>query len=305
MTSSRIVAYLFLAVSAAIWGLAVPVIKVTLESYPPILFLFYRFFLTSMLLIPLLLLFEKKILPKNLKDASLIILSGLLGATVALGLLFWGLHYTTSLSASILSSLAPLLVVTISIREFREKVTRQEKLGLAITLVGALTLSLSPALLQNLGSVLGNLIVLISNLAVVGNIILNKKLLKLDYSPLFLTAWMFFVGFLSLIPIALWQYQSATGLIAQITSQPFSAHMGVWYMAFASGALAYFLYNEAQRRIEASEAVIFYYLIPLATAPFAIFWLGEKLTPVFLLGAAIITAGVFIAEYKRRRASQP
>lgn len=302
MTPSRLIAYLFLATTAAIWGLAVPVIKVTLESYPPILFLFYRFFLTSMLLIPLLLLFEKKILPKNLKDASLIILSGLLGSSVALGLLFWGLGYTSSLSASILSSLAPLLVVTVSIREFREKVTRQEKLGLLITLVGALTLSLSPALLQNLGSVLGNLIVLISNLAVVGNIILNKKLLKLDYSPLFLTTWMFFVGFLSLIPIALWQYQSATDLIAQITSEPFWAHMGVWYMAFASGALAYFLYSEGQRRIEASEAVIFYYLIPLFTAPFAIFWLGEKLTPLFLLGAAIITAGVFIAEYKKRRA---
>ena len=75
--------------------------------------------------------------------------------------------------------------------------------------------------------------------------------------------------------------------------------MGVWYMALISGSLAYYLYVKAQRSIEVSEAILFNYLQPVFSIPLALFWLGEKITPAFLLGALIIALGVIIAEYKK------
>ncbi|NTV79075.1 MAG: EamA family transporter [Clostridiales bacterium] len=40
---------------------------------------------------------------------------------------------------------------------------------------------------------------------------------------------------------------------------------------------------------------------PIFAAPLAVIWLGEKITPVFIIGAIIIAVGVFIAEVKKKR----
>jgi drug/metabolite transporter (DMT)-like permease len=72
-------------------------------------------------------------------------------------------------------------------------------------------------------------------------------------------------------------------------------------MALLSGSLAYFLYQKAQKTIEASEATLFSYLSPLFAIPLAVFWLKEEITIFYLLGAVIVAIGVIIAESKRRK----
>jgi len=80
-----------------------------------------------------------------------------------------------------------------------------------------------------------------------------------------------------------------------------SAHLSVIFMALFSGALAYFLYQKAQKSIEASEASVFNYLPPIVTAPVATLWLHEKLTIPYIVGSVIIASGVFLAEWKKRQ----
>ena len=112
---------------------------------------------------------------------------------------------------------------------------------------------------------------------------------------------MFLLGFITLLPLALIQSGGVSSLINQLTNTPIKPHLGVWYMAILSGAVAYFLYQKAQKTIEASEATLFSYLSPLFAAPLAVFWLGETITPAFLIGGVIIAMGVFIAELKKKK----
>ena len=42
-------------------------------------------------------------------------------------------------------------------------------------------------------------------------------------------------------------------------------------------------------------------MYPIFAAPLAVLWLGEKITPMFIIGAVIITIGVAIAEIKKKR----
>lgn len=72
-------------------------------------------------------------------------------------------------------------------------------------------------------------------------------------------------------------------------------------MALLSGSLAYFLFNKAQKTIEIGEASLFAYLYPIFSTPLAVLWLGEKITPIFMVGAIIIALGVFVAEVKKNR----
>jgi drug/metabolite transporter (DMT)-like permease len=75
-------------------------------------------------------------------------------------------------------------------------------------------------------------------------------------------------------------------------------------MAILSGSIAYTLWARAQRTIEIGEAAVFSYLYPIFAAPLAVFWLKEKITMPFVIGATVIAVGVFIAEYRSSRRGQ-
>ncbi|HEB14007.1 MAG TPA: EamA family transporter, partial [candidate division WWE3 bacterium] len=49
------------------------------------------------------------------------------------------------------------------------------------------------------------------------------------------------------------------------------------------------------------EAALFLYLEPVFAAPLAYLWLGESITPTFIIGAAVIAAGVILTEYRPPR----
>jgi len=303
MASSRLKAYLLLVLVAAIWGIAGPVIKYTLPDFPPIIFLTYRFAISLIILIPITLITKQKF-PKNKRDLLILTLVGLLGSSINLGLLFYGFNYTTALDASLLSATAPVFVVTAGAFFLNEKVTKKEKLGVVITFVGSIIIILQPLIeggLFKLENMYGNLLIIAANFAWVLYVVLSKYELKHKVKPLLMTTYMFLLGFITLLPLALIQSGGVSSLINQLTNTPIKPHLGVWYMAILSGAVAYFLYQKAQKTIEASEATLFSYLSPLFAAPLAVFWLGETITPAFLIGGVIIAMGVFIAELKKKK----
>lgn len=303
MSKNRLIAYGMLLAVSIIWGIAAPVIKFTLDSFPPLIFLTYRFFLTSLILLPVFALTNHGTIlaPFTRRKTWMLILVGLLGSSINLGFLFWGLNYTSSIAGSLLSATSPVFVVLAGAFFLKEIVSNQEKLGLLIAFLGSIVITLSPAITEKSGNILGNLLIMIANFTWVAYVILAKRQLQNKVSPLFLTTTSFFIGFVTLLPITLVGIGSIADLVSFVADKPITSHLGVWYMALVSGALAYWLYQEGQRRIEASEATIFSYLSPIFAAPLALFWLGETITTPFLFGAIIIAGGVVIAEYKKRK----
>ncbi len=300
--SPRNRAYVLLIVAVAIWGIAGPIIKFTLAYFDPVIFLTYRFFITSCVLIPLVILIHPKIFHTlsqlSPKDWTIHLLSGLFATTFQLGLLFWGFSLTTSLDGSLLSSTAPILVSIAGAIFLHEHITRRKKIGLIIAFLGSLTIMLQPLVETGKllsGNLIGNTLILIGNIFWVASIILTKKLLRDHVSPLFLTTIMFAVGFISFFVILLLTH-SPSSIIATFAHAPVIAHVGVLYMAILSGALAYFFYHFAQRTISATEANLFSYLQPLFSIPLSFFWLGEPLTITFIVGSCIIAGGIIFAE---------
>jgi drug/metabolite transporter (DMT)-like permease len=305
--SARHKAYLYLLIVAAVWGFAPPISKTAFSSFPPLIFLTYRFLITNFLLIPLLLIFEPdtwhKLSLLKSNDWLKLILSGILGSTFQLGLLFWGLDLTTSLDASILGAIPPILVAIGGAIFLREKITRLQTWGLAIAFTGTLVIVLQPVLSgQGLfsGSFAGNFLVFLGGVCWAIYVLITKQELKHRLSPLLLTTNMFFTGFISISLITIFFYKPLA-ISSMLSTAPLHSHLSVIYMAFISGALAYFLYQKAQSFLSASEADIFLYLSPIFTAPLAYFWLGEPITVPLIIGSLIIALGVIISEIKTSR----
>jgi len=301
MNPARIRAYIYLLIVVVIWGIAPSVIKFALGELPPFLFLTYRFFITTVVLLPFFLIAKNKGL--NLKTLPLIFVVSLLGSTINLGLLFYGTNLTTSLDSSLITATAPIFVALTGVWFLHEHVTKREKLGIIITIVGTVIIAFQSFFEMGgaaVHSVLGNTIIFISNIAFTAYLLTSKEALRKGVSPFAITFMMFFVGFFATLPLALSEGGSAN-LVAKVMHISFSAQLSVVFMALFSGALAYVLYQKAQKSIEASEAAVFTYLTPLVTAPFGVLWLHEKLTTPYIIGSIVIAVGVFLAEYKARR----
>jgi drug/metabolite transporter (DMT)-like permease len=301
VSKERIKSYLLLLIVAAIWGVAGPVIKYTLPDFPPTIFLTYRFFISTILMLPIVWVFKPKF-PRSKREIFMLILAGLLGSSINLGFLFYGYDKSSVLDAAILGDSAPIFVVLGGILLLKEKVTRREIWGIIITFIGTLIIVIEPMFNRGFvwnASLFGNLLIILANVAWVFYIVISKKELSHKVDNFLMTSFMFLLGFITMLPIALIQTRGLTNLLMLVSVAPLKAHLGVWYMAVLSGSLAYFLYQEGQKKIEASEATLFAYLSPLFAAPLAVFWLKEKITIPFIIGTAIVIFGVFIAEYRK------
>lgn len=294
--------YLYLLIVSIIWGVAGPIIKYTLSDFPPVIFLTYRFMISTLIAI---LIFAKKRphIPKDPNIREHLAFYGFLISTVSLGLLFFGFEKTTALSGSLLSALTPIMVVAAGAYFLHDRITNIEHIGIGVAFVGTALTVIEPLITGGTqlfsASLEGNLLIMASLLVGVITAIQGKYLLRDKIDPQTLTHLSFIVGFLTMIPVLLLSF-SLTEVWTIFTHAPLLSHVGVWYMALMSGTLAYTLWHIGQKSIEVSEAALFNYLLPLWATPVAMLWLGEKATPIFWVGSIIIAVGVGIAEYKKR-----
>ena len=300
MTSARKKAYFYLTLVALIWGIATPVIKFTLRGISPLPFLTYRFALSSIFAV-LFIVFARSSFSKIRKNLPLVLAYSFITTTLALGILFFGLEKTTVIDAALIASVAPLMTALAGVIFLKEHITNQEKLGISIAFSGTLVTVFEPVL-SGMGKVAiaGNFLVVAYIIIMAFASVLSKRLVRRDVDPLTLTNVSFMVGLITLLPFTLYQLPFGE-LITTIENLSVQYHAGVFYMALFSGTAAYALWVKGQKTIEISEAGVFAYLIPVFAAPLGVFWLGEKITPAFIVGAILITIGGVIAEYKKRR----
>lgn len=301
MTSHRIRAYIYLLIVALIWGIAGPVIKFTLSGIDPLPFLSYRFLISA--LIALVYFSIKGFRFPNFKKTFLLtLLYGILAFPVALLILFLGLNKTGVLEMSLITLLGPLLVTAGGVLFFKDHVTKRERLGIFIVLIGTLFSTFYPLLNGESTKIelSGNVLILIFLLIDSAATLLSKKLLKLDASPVVLVNLGFIIGAVFLVPASIIKFGFST-MVNTVVSLPVKYHLGVLYMAIFSGTIAYSLWVLGHKSVEVSEAALFRYLSPVFGVILAVLWLNEKITPHFIIGAVLIATGIIIAEIKKRR----
>jgi drug/metabolite transporter (DMT)-like permease len=90
-------------------------------------------------------------------------------------------------------------------------------------------------------------------------------------------------------------------LVEILQQASLASHLGVLYMVFFSGIIAYYLYQKAEKILPISRTDIFLYLPPIFTAPVAYFLLKETITAPFLIGCFFIVTGVSIFNFHAHR----
>lgn len=281
-----------------IWGIAGPVIKVTLNEVPPYTFLFIRCIIAGAILVPILILnISKEKFKLKIKHLPHLFMLGLLGISLNLALVFEGFKRTSSIEGVFIGSLAPILLIIAGAVFLKEEITKKERIGIVVVLIGSALLILEP--IRSNGSLrltgfIGNLLIFLGHIEWVLYVIYSKKIFnhRAHYSPLVITTFLFLTGLITYAPLSFIEYLKDP--LVYNTALSFPNFWGILYMGTFSSVGGYFLYEYALERIEASETAIYSYLAPVFAAPIAILLLKETVSSTFLIAATIIIGGVIV-----------
>ena len=296
VTKKRRLAYLALITTAIIWGSTGAVAKGTFSALNPAQFLYFRYLLATLISFPYLIYLLIKLKPKLKTLWSIILLEGL-AIPLPLLMLYEGVYRTSAVEASLIGATSPIFTVLGGIIFLRERETRREWQGLAISFLGTLILVAEPLLMMTNGTITyslsGNLMVIGYNIFWTLYCLLAKKLYK-KIPKVLVTALAFPIYAIIFTLYILISHNPLPSLSILTTSSHLSISM--LYMVVMSSFIAGTLYIWGQDKIEASEASVFTYLQGIVAIPVAFLLLGETPSPIAYLAIIVIALGVYRAE---------
>ena len=288
-------ALIALIITVLIWGSSFAAIKIVLDQITPLALSFLRSGVATFALILLLGFNEGFVkIGEVLREKFLYFV--LLGATgVTLFNIFQnvGIQYTSSGIASVLLATNPLFVLVLSIIFLREEINRNRVIGMMLGFFGIVIVIFGGKNIMGFllsSSFAGNILVLFSALCWGLYVIMNKRVLR-QYSPLLLTTSAFIFGSLLLFILCVFSrnFSVITGLSA-------TSWLFVIYLGLISSGLTYLLWNYVLKRMEASKASVFLFLIPIVAILLGKIILAEKITPSLVVGAGLVLSGIYLVE---------
>lgn len=281
VSTSMISVYLSLVFVTAVWGGAFPAIAIALESLTPYEVLIYRHLLAILCFLPWMRRAQRSL---RYRDVPTFLLVGFLMVPVYhIGLNMGELRVPPAV-ASFIVSLTPVLTSVLAHTFLKERRNFFSMAGLLMGLAGVATMVWEGEIRKDF-SFLWTLWVFIALVSSAANTILAKRLL-VKYDPMSFTTLS--LGFGTAISL----------LLAPIIQPSFTIPEGikVWtavgFLGVVSNFLAYWLWFNALRHLEASQTVSFLYLVPLWGMLLSWVWTGEEITVWKLVGGSLVVSGV-------------
>lgn len=284
--------YLVLILTSVLWGLAPLAIKISLRDLPPFTLSFFRF-LVACLFFLLVIFFQKRI-HLSLWEILKIILVALF---LCGNMLFfvYGIQYTTTVTGSLIYTVTPILSALGGYLLYKEKINFWQTLGVILAFSGLLLVIFSPLIEKGetwqVGSLYGNFFVTLAAISFTVYSLGSKPLSK-RYSPLLLSTIASLVSLVIFLFLALIEYRQAGGVLTPPKTETITA---IIYLSLGATVATLFLFQWVIKETNAFIANLMAYIQPLTTGFAGYFFLGEKVTPIFIFGSALVFLGVFIA----------
>jgi drug/metabolite transporter (DMT)-like permease len=270
-----------------VWSNAFTFVRIATRSLTPANLAILRFALVW----PFLFLFPGLYRLRKLESRDwprLLLVSFLMVAGYHLALNAAETRVTASVAA-LTAGFSPILTGVFSAVMLRERLPGRRVAGLIVSLAGLVVLVLGINGHIELTSLLGVGLAFLAPLCWSLSTVLSKPMVA-KYRGLDVTVWGLFLGTLFLLP-----WLRPASLVSQVTTMPFIAWASVAYLAYLSILLGYPVWFKALETKKASETGMFIYLNPLIGTASGVLFLHESLTPLMMLGAAGILAGLVIA----------
>lgn len=295
---SQILRAPFLAALVAniIWGVSFLASKLTLQAWEPITASALRFAIATAAIFIGLRVSKREIqFPKAARDWGYIFASSTVGFGLLYPLQLMGLKHISSGLSSAVMLLAPLIVVALSAKVFRESLNRTKLLALSLGVIGGLILLGSRSgFMETKDSVyFGIGLTFAAAICLALSVVFTKKLGgRVDSGSL--TFWSMAIGFVELCVLAFaFEEHSFSNVFS---TNNFTSWGAILFLGVVCSALCFFLWNWAITSSSAKDiASTMHIKTPTAVLLGAVM-AGEQITSAIIIGSVVVSIGVWLSQ---------
>jgi drug/metabolite transporter (DMT)-like permease len=294
MTKGRILVsslagyHLMALLTVSIWGLTFVSTKVLLEQgLAPATIFFIRTGIAYLAIWP----FARKPFVTSWKDEMTFLLLGMTGGSLYFLAENTALAYTLASNVSLIICTAPILTTLLY-----KAIHRSEKIPLHF-IAGSLLAFLGVWLVVENGNSLlhinplGDMLALLAAFMWACYSLLLKPLTS-RYNPFFITRKVFFYGLLTILP---WFIYEPITVPTAVLLKPI-VFWNLLFLGLIASLLCFVLWSLAAKRLKIVRLNLYIYFSPAVTLVASGLFLGEPITRMALIGAALIMGGVSLAE---------
>ena len=228
--------------------------------------------------------------PVQKKDYLRFFLCALAGIAINQLLFVKGLSLTTSIHASLLLLITPILITFIAAWILKERLTIYKLAGLGLGIAGALVLILAKEKTANAKEMLlGDILIILNAISYTFYFVLVKPLMK-EYNPIAVLRIVFTIGFFMILPFCFTEFKEISWATYGIKE-----YFTLALIVLGGTFFAYLFNIYGIKILGASVAGTYIYLQPFFAAAIAIVFLDEELSTYKIFAGILIFAGVFLA----------
>jgi drug/metabolite transporter (DMT)-like permease len=263
------------------------------QAFPPLTLNCFRWLIALIILVPLFARSTWRLrseLTHRWKSIALLALTGVVGFN---SMLYLGLQHTTALSAAMIFSVTPLLIIGISVCLAGTRISALQMLAGMVSITGALMV-----LGGNIGSftsqwmIGGNCIVLASCFVWATYCVLIKSCrINADLGSILLASSL--VGLVIQIPLCISEL-----VVLGLPHIDAAAVVGVAYLGLGAAALGFWVWQHAVSQLGPARCGVFLNLIPVFGVFMSIGLLHEQVRLHHTVGGLCVAIGVALAQIK-------
>ena len=288
MMERRTVLYLALGVTILIWGNSFVLVKLAVDDgASPVMIAMARFVIASTIF-GAFILWKRPKWPDR-SDLKTFLFLALIGIGVYYIFQYYGVKFAgPAISAILVTLLCPIIIFLLSRIRLGERMSGQQKAGLAIATVGSFLVITdgSLSLISNKTEILGGLFGVVCAVFWALYTVEGKRIV-MKYEPFTSTAFLALIGTVMLIPFAAAEVQ-----LGGPTQFPLTYFLAAVYLGVLCTVVGYVLWFKALTGLSASTTGSSLYFEPLVTVVFAFIILGQGIGWVAAIGGALVLVGV-------------
>lgn len=277
--------------TVVVWGITFISTKVLLNGFKPVEILFYRFI---MALVFLFILCPRILTIKEKKREVLFVGAGICGVTLYYLLENIALTYTMASNVAVIVSTVPFFTGIISrifLKE-SEKLSINFFIGFILAIAGIFLISFNGSEVQI--NPTGDILALLAAIVWSMYSVITKKISGYGYNTIQVTRRIFIYALLFMLPLLpLFDFKFD---LSPFVNKAYLVN--ILFLGILASAVCFVTWNYAVKILGAVKTSVYIYVQPVVTIVAAYIILGERFTPLALVGTVFTLAGLVISERK-------
>ena len=297
MQNKKWLVYLSLIFSMIFWAFSFVWVKEVYLVYGPLTTVLFRLIIAALLLLAFALL-TGKLVKIERKDLCTFVLLSLFEPFLYFMGESFGLKYVSSTIGAIIVATIPLFSPIAASRFSNERISVRTFIGILLSFLGV-SIVVFDSSFNLTASPLGIALEFLAVLSAIGYTVVLKKL-AVKYNPTSIITYQNLLGIIYFLPLWLvFEFRDFTAIPFD-----FPAFAGIVKLSVFASCIAFIFYAHSVKKLGINSVNIFINLIPVFTAIFAWYILGETLNLRKFIGIVVVVTGLLVAQVKLKKVTE-